>query len=175
MESEFTLQASEDQRKSGLASHDRVDDGKDEWLTPPEIIRSLGEFDLDPCSPVNRPWPTARNHFTLHDNGMRKPWSGRVWLNPPYGSETERWMARMADHGNGIALIFARTETSTWQKWVFPFVSSILFIRGRLSFYHVTGKAAFSAGAPSALLSYGAKNAEALRNSGIQGAFVSPK
>jgi len=23
----------------------------DEWLTPPKIIKSLGEFDLDPCSP----------------------------------------------------------------------------------------------------------------------------
>ena len=32
--------------------------GKDEWLTPPEIIKSLGEFDLDPCSPINRPWAT---------------------------------------------------------------------------------------------------------------------
>lgn len=23
-----------------------------EWLTPPNILKSLGEFDLDPCSPI---------------------------------------------------------------------------------------------------------------------------
>ena len=33
---------------TGVHSHSM---GKDEWLTPPEIIYSLGEFDLDPCSP----------------------------------------------------------------------------------------------------------------------------
>ena len=36
-------------------SFDRSKTGKDEWLTPLEIIRALGEFDLDPCSPVRRP------------------------------------------------------------------------------------------------------------------------
>lgn len=29
---------------------------KDEWLTPPHILRALGPFDLDTCAPVNRPW-----------------------------------------------------------------------------------------------------------------------
>jgi hypothetical protein len=43
----------------------KTETGKDEWLTPPEIIKSLGEFDLDPCSPINRPWDTAKNHYTI--------------------------------------------------------------------------------------------------------------
>jgi len=30
-------------------------ENKDEWLTPPYIIKALGEFDLDPCAPINRP------------------------------------------------------------------------------------------------------------------------
>ena len=59
--------------------------GKDEWLTPPEIVKSLGEFDLDPCSPIERPWDTAKNHFTINDNGLIQNWFGRVWCNPPYG------------------------------------------------------------------------------------------
>ena len=61
---------------------------KDEWLTPPEIIDALGgpaSFDLDPCAPVTRPWPTAKEHFTIIDNGLTKPWRGRIWFNPPYG------------------------------------------------------------------------------------------
>ena len=36
----------------------------DEWLTPPDIIKALGEFDLDPSSPINRPWETAKKHYT---------------------------------------------------------------------------------------------------------------
>lgn len=36
-------------------------ENKEDWLTPPEIIQKLGEFDLDPCVPDNRPWDTARN------------------------------------------------------------------------------------------------------------------
>ena len=73
-------------------SFERVADGKIEWLTPPEIIHNLGEFDLDPCSPIIRPWETAKNYFT--DNGLNKDWFGRVWCNPPYGTETIKWMKK---------------------------------------------------------------------------------
>ena len=58
--------------------------GKNEWLTPPCLLDRLGEFDLDPCSPVNRPWDTARHHYTVEDDGLRQPWFGRVFCNPPY-------------------------------------------------------------------------------------------
>jgi len=44
--------------------------GNDEWLTPPEIVYALGVFNLDPCSPKDRPGPTATNHFTVNDNGL---------------------------------------------------------------------------------------------------------
>ena len=53
---------------------------KDEWLTPPEILHALGEFDLDPCAPVVRPWEMATAHYTINDNGLLQPWRGRVWL-----------------------------------------------------------------------------------------------
>lgn len=161
-------------QRGGMAMRERVSDGKDEWLTPPEIIEALGEFDLDPCSPIKRPWPTARQHFTIEDNGLAQPWGGgRVWLNPPYGTETERWMKRMAEHGHGIALIFARTETVTWQEYIWPFASAVLFLRGRLAFCHVDGhRAQTSAGAPSALISYGESDREVLRCTKIAGFFI---
>lgn len=74
-------------RKSGMGSHESARMGTDEWLTPPYIIESLGEFDLDPCSPVNRPWDTAKHHYNINDDGLSKDWFGRVWLNPPYGNQ----------------------------------------------------------------------------------------
>lgn len=95
--------------------------GKDEWLTPPEIVRSLGDFDLDPCSPINRPWDTAKKHLTVIDDGLNQEWNGSVWCNPPYGKEAVKWLEKCAEHNNCIALVFARTETKmffseVWEK-----------------------------------------------------------
>jgi hypothetical protein len=115
----------------------------DEWLTPPEILEALGPFDLDPCAPVNRPWPMASRHYTIQDDGLMKPWEGRVWLNPPYGLQAERWLRRLAEHGNGIALIFARTETEAFFSQVWERATGLLFIRGRLTFYRVDGTKAW--------------------------------
>lgn len=152
-------------------AHDRTT-GKEDWLTPPEIIRALGQFDLDPCSPIQRPWDTATRHYTMHENGLLKEWSGRVWLNPPYGNETDKWMRRLANHGNGVALIFARTETGTFFPWVWEYATSILFLRGRICFYTKEGKKAGPAGAPSCLIAYGSENAATLARSGMDGKLL---
>ena len=152
-------------------AHDRTT-GKEDWLTPPEILRALGRFDLDPCSPVGRPWDTAALHYNVHDNGLMKPWEGRVWLNPPYGSETERWMRRLATHGNGVALIFARTETKTFFPWVWEHATGMLWIKGRLSFYTKEGRQGGTAGAPSVLIAYGQENAECIKTCGIVGHYT---
>jgi hypothetical protein len=146
--------------------------GKDEWLTPPYIVKALGEFDLDPCSPITRPWETAKNHFTELDNGLLLPWSGRIWCNPPYGTQTEFWLYKCAMHGNAIALTFARTETRMFFRCVWDKAVAILFIKGRLRFHHVTGEQGNSAGAPSVLIAYDDANAVALRDSGIKGKFI---
>jgi len=153
-------------------SHERKHDGKDEWLTPPEIIGALGRFDLDPCAPVIRPWDTAKQHYNIFDNGLIKTWYGRVWLNPPYGTATSKWLARMADHGNGIVLIFSRVETRMFFDYIWNRADAVLFIRGRLSFYDANGNKGGTAGAPSCLVSYGAENTTALENSGIAGKLI---
>jgi len=147
---------------------------KDEWLTPPELLRKLGPFDLDPCSPVARPWDTATRHYTIADDGLSQPWAGRVWCNPPYGLEAARWLARMAEHGRGVALIFARTETAMFFEYVWSRASAVLFLRGRLHFHHVDGtRAAANAGAPSCLVAYGDNDRAILSDCGIAGHYVS--
>lgn len=158
----------------GIGGHQRAYVGRsDEWLTPPEILKALGEFDLDPCSPINRPWPTAKQHYTIEDNGILSTWEGRVFLNPPYGPETGRWLELLADHGNGIALIFARTETDMFFRHVWKRANGLLFLRGRLYFYKVTGERAKSnSGGPSVLIAYGSENAKTLQNCGLDGYYV---
>lgn len=146
--------------------------GKEDWLTPREILRALGDFDLDPCAPVGRPWDTARQHYDIRANGLAQVWSGRVFLNPPYGSKTAAWIKRLACHGNGIALIFARTETRVFFPWVWGHAQAVLFLRGRLRFFTKEGRRGGVAGAPSVLCAYGVENMLALARSGLDGAFV---
>jgi hypothetical protein len=161
----------------GIGGHHRGHrGGSDIWLTPPAIIAALGPFDLDPCAaPDPRPWPTASAHFTAEDDGLSLPWSGRVWLNPPYGPETGRWLARLARHGDGIALTFARTETAMFHKYVWGVADALLFLRGRIHFHDATGRRVeANSGGPSVLIAYGSGNAARLESCGLAGAFIEP-
>lgn len=145
------------------------------WFTPPEIVQSLGNFDLDPASCSYRPYDTAQNHYEVEtQNGLELPFFGRVWLNPPYDSHTiDAWMQRMAEHDNGIALTFGRTDRNTFHRFVFPVADSMFFIKQRLHFYNEQGERAKSnAGAPSVLIAYGEENSESLRNVCVKGHHV---
>jgi len=155
-------------------SYERAgENSKDEWLTPPYIIKALGEFDLDPCAPIDRPWDMAKKHYNLLDDGLKQEWEGRVWCNPPYGTQAGAWLKKLAEHGNGIALIFARTETAVFFETIWSKADAIMFIKGRLRFHHVTGEVAKqSAGTSSCLVAYGQNNVEALWNNTLKGVVL---
>jgi hypothetical protein len=78
----------------------------------------------------------------------------------------------MAEHGNGILLIFGRTETQAWQEHIWPFADAILFPQGRVRFWLPSGERADGGTAPSSLVAYSQRNVDALVNSGIAGALV---
>jgi co-chaperonin GroES (HSP10) len=142
----------------------------DGWLTPPHVLAELGHFDLDPCTPENMPWKTADRRYTKNDDGLLQPWEGRVWCNPPYGTETARWLAKCVQHGNAIALIYARTETLFFQEYVLEKADAVFFFKGRLRFCDGNGKGAkFKAGAPSCLVAYGENNAKTLQTYSLPG------
>lgn len=157
----------------GLSSHQSARMMDDEWLTPPEILNALGRFDLDPCAPVIRPWDTADKHFTKLDDGLSKEWFGRIWLNPPFGREVGKWLAKLVSHGNGIALVAARTETEWFFEHIWERADSVLFLKGRPHFHYVSGlRAAFNSGAPICLAAYGADNDYALHSCQLKGKWV---
>lgn len=160
--------------RTGMGSHQSADAVTTTWLTPPELIEQLGPFDLDPCAaPSPRPWPTAGRHIELPEDGLAADWAGRVWLNPPYGNVTWRWLAKLAEHGDGIALIFARTETAGFVREVWGKATGLLFLHGRLHFHYADGtRAAANSGAPSVLVAYGDAASVRLRESGLDGTFV---
>ena len=158
--------------RNSMGSHQAATGGTDEWLTPPDLLAALGPFDLDPCAPRKPPWPTATQHYSIEDDGLRQQWSGRVWLNPPY-AHAGTWLHRLAEHGHGTALIFARTETALWFQHVWPRAAGLLFLRGRLHFHYSDGtRAKANSGAPSVLVAYGQSDAEILAEQPWPGKYV---
>lgn len=134
-----------------------------EWLTPLDFIRRLGTFDLDPCGYIGH--QTAVKLICLPTDGLAQDWEGRVWLNPPYGRDTKNWLKALSVHGNGIALVFARLETS----WLMPYLESGFFmIKGRLTFISPTREST-NAGTGSILIPFGRHNIGAILSSSIDG------
>lgn len=152
-------------RPRSKRSHQSSKPKSETWLTPPELICALGAFDLDPCgAPDPRPWPTARVHYVLPQDGLALPWDGRVWLNPPFTQPAvTAWMQRMARHGCGMLLVNTGTETAAVHDHVFDRAHAIYWFRGRLRFHYPDGRPApFNAGAASMLAAYGVDDADRL-------------
>jgi hypothetical protein len=82
------------------------------------------------------------------------------------------WLSKMVEHGNGIALTFNRSETEQFFKYVWYNAHAVLFIKGRLKFYHVDGVEGDSAGCGSVLIAYGEENADILLLSDIKGRYI---
>lgn len=143
------------------------------WLTPKYLIDALGPFDLDPCAaPMPRPFDTAANMNSIHDggvDGLSLDWSGRVWLNPPYSDKPIQWLHKLRLHGNGIALVFARTDTR-WLQGIME-TQGVFFLAGRISFLRPDGSEASSAGAPSVLIPFGRENVGRVLSSGLEGVW----
>jgi len=119
-------------------------DASDGWYTPPWLIDKarlvLGTIDLDPATcAAAQAIVRATQFYTEHENGLIQPWSGRMWINPPYSAPTP-WVRRaIMEHQAGritAALILTNsyTETGWWQD--VATVAMVLFFRGRLNFWH---------------------------------------
>ena len=142
---------------------------KAEWYTPPAIFDALGlRFDLDPCCPPGGlSWIPTENFYAPPADGLALPWHGRVWLNPPYGTRDHAWVDRLAAHGDGIALVFARTDSAWWHRAA-QSSDAICFLRRRLVFVDRHGEpASNNGGSPSTLIGWGAACASALQRSGL--------
>lgn len=146
-----------------------------EWYTPSWVFDALSiDFDLDPSSPHDMETAVpASVKYTVFDDGLKKPWFGRVWMNPPYGPDTGFWIRRMIDHGNGIALVFSRTDAS-WCQEAMRAATAILFMAGRIDFVpglenqHKKSRA----GAGTVLFAFGGECAIALERLSDRGIFI---
>jgi len=127
------------------------------------LSTEFGGFDLDVCAmpetalcrrycvpPVGAEYHVLWPGEALID-GLAQPWSGKCWMNPPYGRAIVPWIQkayRCAKTGDAtvVCLLPARTDTAWWHDYVSH--GEIRLLRGRLKF----GDAVASAPFPSAIV-----------------------
>lgn len=119
--------------------------GENEWYTPPQYIeaarRVMGSIDLDPASSDRaQELVKATVYYTKDDNGLERPWSGRVWMNPPYSKGLiwpfcERLCEFYAsgDVTEAIVLVNNATETAAFQRMA-ELASAICFHAKRIKY-----------------------------------------
>ena len=152
---------------------EKTENSTDEWYTPIEIIESLGKFDLDPCAPEKPLWRTAATMYDKNVDGLKQVWSGRVWLNPPYSRPLiEHFVKRMAEHNNGIALLFNKCDSKMFIDVVLEKATAIKFLKRRIEFYRKDGTRGAQPRSGNILIAFGERNAEILKNNDLPGKFI---
>lgn len=122
------------------------------WETPQDFFDKVNKefnFNLDVCAVPE----TAKcsKFFTPENNALIQKWDGVCWMNPPYGREIIKWIAKAynesLNNNTIVCLIPARTDTKYWHNYCMK-AKEIRLIKGRLKF----GNASNSAPFPSALI-----------------------
>jgi DNA N-6-adenine-methyltransferase (Dam) len=124
--------------------------GETEWFTPADIIEkaraALGGIDLDPASHVlAQQTIRARTFFTAVDNGLDRPWFGRVWLNPPFHRAglapfIDKLVSEYARGAVEQAILLTHNYTDTaWFHTAARTARTICFPSGRLHFFSPCG------------------------------------
>lgn len=122
----------------------------DLWATPQKVFDELnaiyGPFDMDVCADASN--AKCAVYFDKAADGLKQQWVGKCWMNPPYGREIGKWMAKAYESSQAgatvVCLVPARTDTKWWHDYAMK--GNIVFYRGRLKF----GDAKNSAPFPSA-------------------------
>jgi DNA N-6-adenine-methyltransferase (Dam) len=142
----------------------------DEWYTPKYIFDALEvRFDMDVAAPQERTYchvPTSR--FICFESLERDIWEGFVWCNPPFGGRNaiQKWIDKMAEHGNGIILTPDRTSTEWWHSAAIK-CHGMLFIKGKIKFIKPNGSLGLSPSTGITLFAFGWQALEALRRAEI--------
>ena len=111
-----------------------------------------GPLTTDVCATPDN--AKCEQYFTPEMDGLKQEWTGRCWMNPPYGRQIGQWLKKAYESAQGgalvVCLIPSRTDTSWWHDYVMR--GNVEFLRGRLKFSDSKSCAPF----PSAIVVFGA-------------------
>jgi len=153
-----------------MAEHETSVGATSDWYTPPEIFKALDlTFDLDPASPGPGHWVPAKKTYTVADDGLRQPWYGLVFCNPPFGTRNGHvpWLVRFLDHANGVCIVRAYTSSAWFHEHVVTRAELLCFPKGKTKFIRPDGTVGNAPGHGVVLIGMGAVACTALRKSGL--------
>ena len=115
---------------------------KQEWETPRWLFDRLNRefgFTVDLAADATNAKCPA--YFTAEMDALTLPWSGKCWLNPPYGARHHRlsdWVRKayretLKGDCAVVMLIPARTNTRWWHDYCMR-AAEIRFLNGRPKF-----------------------------------------
>lgn len=120
---------------------------RDKWATPQpffDLVDAEFGFTLDVCALPES--AKCEQFYTPENDGLKQPWTGRVWCNPPY-SEIPAWMERghqAVTSGECEVVVFlvpSRTGTAWFHE--FALKHEVRYLRGRLKFVGAPNSAPF--------------------------------
>lgn len=128
-------------RRSNLPLGRAEPNDSDTWTTPEptfDALNQIFEFDLDPCCYATT--ATCPNYYTLQEDGLKCPWFGTVFCNPPFSKKNiPLWAAkamRECVDRSVIVVILVRHagDTKWWKNHVARANVDILYPAGRIRF-----------------------------------------
>src|SRR5262249_28687435 len=135
----------------------------DDWSTPQDLFDACNRifgFTLDACAQPHN--AKCLRYYSPIDDGLAQPWTGAVWMNPPYGRAIGKWMRKAWQSSQQGATVVCLVPARTGSKWWRDYAENgqITFLAGRLRF----GNSKTGAPFPSALVVFGGDNRAAKRH-----------
>jgi len=138
---------------------------KDDWCTPWDFFNKLdSEFHFTLDAAASHANAKCTRYFTAEDDGLSQDWAWEtVWVNPPYGRATDRWVEKAylesrKPETTVVMLLAARTDTKRFHQWIFPHAKEIRWIPGRIKFTNDQGVPADEAPFPSCVVIFKAED-----------------
>lgn len=122
---------------------------KQDWGTPQADFDDWDleyDFTLDPCCTLDSCKCPDGIFHDLDQDGLKEPWSGRVFMNPPYNQQ-KLWIPKAVAEAESagvefvVGLLPARTDTQLFHKYIWDKKQGVFrpgvkvdFLEGRLAF-----------------------------------------
>ena len=124
--------------------------GSCEYPTPDWLALPLVEkFNLETDVCANPANAKCARYYTAQDDGLSQEWTGKIWMNPPYGRGIQKWIEkawRSVTEGEAevvVCLIPVSPGTKYWHRYVLRSNCDVVFLEGRVRFVGAKKSPAF--------------------------------
>ncbi len=116
------------------------------WSTPQAFYNVLDrEFHFTLDAAANEFNAKCPNYFTQEMDALKQKWTGRVFCNPPYGPDVDKWLqhgmrAAFSKQAEVVVFLLPGFFELAWAQELVFHVAELRFVRGRLNFELISGE-----------------------------------